>query len=511
MVVELAAVRVVSPWFGSSHVVWSNVIGVVLLALTLGYVIGGRLALGIHPVQSMGRAMGAAAMLVAVLPFFAEVVCGLFMPGAMGLDQALSLFTWGSLAASVLLFLPPALLLGTVSPLATEAVARLQDLRPGQAGGRVLAAGTLGSLVGVFSTSHLLLPILGVRGTFILAAGLLLIGATVLLSRTGSRATAALLWFLLGGTLLLPQGLPGLPSGMRLLGQVESSYQTARIVESGEGPSLFRRLVVNEALDSFQSVWSPVPGLLGGGHYYDLFTLPIAWDNVPPTWHLLVLGLGAGTGVRVLQGALPPDTKLVWTGVEIDPAVVTLGQEHMDLEATPPSQILSGWDARIALQFLPGPFDQIILDSYANNMEIPFHLATKEFFELALLKLRHGGWLTLNGAGFGVDDPLIRALGSTMARAAGQNALILEVPFSRNCMILVRSGMSVPDPRAPALAGTPDPIRKMLHSLGAEGTFSWMSPHEGDLVLTDDRAPMEQLQRSSIARGRDRWARGAAQ
>jgi len=516
MVVELAAVRLVAPWFGTSHVVWSNVIGVVLLALTLGYVLGGRLACGARPARSMGLAIAFAAVWVALMPWGAKGVCRMFMPEGTALDQALGLFTWGSLAASLLLFLPASLLLGAVSPLATESLARGQHLRAGQAGGRVLATATLGSLVGVFGTSHWLLPVLGVQGTFLLASVLLMVGATLLLCRTGSTPAALLWWLPLVGAGQLELDVPAVSPGDRVLGRLESAYQSIRVIETGEGNSLSRRLVVNEALDSFQSVWKPDPGLLGNGHYYDLFCLPLAWQEAPSTWNLLVLGLGAGTAVRVMEGVLPEGTGLVWTGVELDPSVVRLAQEYMDLVASPPHRVLAGWDSRAALNQLPGPFDQIILDSYANNMEIPFHLATMEFFREALGKLAPGGWLSLNAAGFGVEDPLILSVASTMAAAAGREALLLEVPFSRNTLVYVRRDADVPRPGsvlsgAPNTWGTlaskvPGPIEQLLQSLGAPGTFALVQPGQGGQVLTDDRAPLEQMQRASIARGRVHWA-----
>jgi spermidine synthase len=348
---------------------------------------------------------------------------------------------------------------------------------------------------------------LGVRGTFLLAAVFLMGGATLLLWCAKDSRLLLLLWLPLLGLGQLDAHGPAISSGERLLGAAESSYQSIRVIESGGADNPSRRLVVNEALDSFQSVWSPRPGLLGGGHYYDLFALPLAWQEVPPTWNLLVLGLGAGTAVRVIGGVLPEDTELVWTGVEIDPAVVRLGQEHMDLAAEPPSRVLTGWDSRAALAVLSGPFEQIILDSYANNMEIPFHLATVEFFSEALDKLAPGGWLTLNAAGFGVQDSLIVSLAGTLAAAADRRALILEVPFSRNAMVFVRRDGEIPFGIEAAKFEAPAPIQTLLQSLGAPGTFRWVEPASADDLLTDDRAPLEQLQRASIARGRRDWGK----
>ena len=181
MTVELAAVRLLAPWFGASSGVWTNVIGVVLLALALGYLVGARLSRGSHPWRALGVALLLGASLTAWLPWAAGPVARLFMPSGVALDQAADLFVWGSLAASLVLFLPSALVLGAAGPLAVELLVRETRMHAGDAGGRVLAVSTLGSLVGTFGTTHVFLP-RRTRGT---AAG------TALATDSGPHGRAA--------------------------------------------------------------------------------------------------------------------------------------------------------------------------------------------------------------------------------------------------------------------------------------------------------------------------------
>jgi hypothetical protein len=124
MVVELAAVRLLAPWFGSSLIVWTNVIAVVLLALALGYLVGGRLSAGGDPRRRLGTTLLCAASWTALLPALSGAVARGFVPADLALSDAAEVVLWGSLAASLVLFLPPALLLGAVAPLAVEAVQR---------------------------------------------------------------------------------------------------------------------------------------------------------------------------------------------------------------------------------------------------------------------------------------------------------------------------------------------------------------------------------------------------
>ena len=139
MILELAAVRLLAPWFGTSSEVWTHVIGVVLLALATGYFLGARLSRGARPLAALGLCLLAGAAATGWLPAATGPVASWFRPAEVALDEAAELLRWGSLAAALVLFLPPTLLLGCVPPLATEAVQRAEECSAGDAGGRVLS------------------------------------------------------------------------------------------------------------------------------------------------------------------------------------------------------------------------------------------------------------------------------------------------------------------------------------------------------------------------------------
>lgn len=505
MTVELAAVRLLAPWFGTSSRVWTNVIGVVLLALALGYLIGARLSRSGCASRRLGTVLVLAAASTGWLPFGAEPVARLFLPEGLTLDQAAGLFVWGSLAASLLLFLPAAAVLGCVGPLGVEVLQLLRGGHAGDAGGRVLAASTVGSLVGTFGTTHLFVPEVGLRWTFLGAAlVLLLCGLSVLGRRPGALGGAATVATL--GTLLLP-GPGSRPPAVdaTVLERRESAYQHLEVVElTDEEGRPTRWLQVNESVDSYQSVWRPEPGLLGSGYYYDYFAPPAHWDGATGTWRVLVLGLGAGTVVRVLEGALPEGLDLESVGVEIDPEVVELGVRWFDLERDVPGRrVLAGLDARAALRGLEGTFDQVVLDCYANNMEIPAHLATVEFFRELAGVLRPGGWVSANVGGFGVEDPVVRAVAATLAAGLGEHVVAARVPFSRNVMLYARREGAVPGPGRPGFE-PPGPAAVLMPPLALPGAWRTVSP-PAEAPLTDDANPIDRLQLASIAAGRHRF------
>jgi len=513
MIVELAAVRLLAPWFGSSLVVWTNVIAVVLLALALGYLVGGRLSRGGAPLARMAWTLGLGAAFTALLPLLAPRVSELLVPTGLKLDEAADLVRWGSLAASLLLFLPPAACLGTVAPLAVEAVQRHAGGRAGQAGGLVLCTSTLGSLVGVFGTSLVFLPSLGLSGTFLLAAGVLALatGIAATLARADGHRHApgaggpALLGIAVG--LLGPgSGGPALGPDVRLLGSAESPYQSVRIVEDTTDPDApLRLLQVNEGFDSYQSVWQPEPGLLGMGYYYNDFALPAWWSGASGPWRVVVLGLGAGTAFRVLRGASPPGVELELVGVELDPEVVRLAGEHMDLDAdASDARILSGLDARVALRALGGEHDLVILDCYANQVEIPPHLCTLEFFREVRAALGEGGWLAANLGGFGFDDPVVEAVAESCAAAFDADVLLLRVPRSRNFTLLARRDAPLPLDAE----GRPWPVAaevdRLVQPRLLPGALRRVAPPSDGAPLTDGHCPVETLQMRSLAEARER-------
>lgn len=508
MVIELAAVRLIAPWFGTSLVVWSNVIAVVLLGLSLGYLTGARLSRGPQPASRLLLLLGLGALCTAWTPLLAGPVAETFVPSAMSLDQAVGVFRWGSLATALGLFLPPAVVLGGVGPLVTELVAVRGGLHSGDAGGRVLFSSTVGSLVGVFGTSYLAIPQLGMRGTFFLAAGLLVAAAgSLLLNRPPRGRGVALFLCLLGlSTGLLPAPLAEAQAGFELLAVRESPYQRVRVVDSKADGK--RYLQVNEATNSFQSVWQAEPGLLEGSYYYNDFVLPAWWsvlgsgdEREARPWQVLCIGMGAGTSKRVLEGALPEELELRYVGIELDPVVLELARDWFDLDEGAGDQLIGGLDGRAATRLLEAGFDQIIVDAYANQIEIPPHLVTLEFFQELGTKLAPGGWIQVNVGGKSPRAPLVWAIAGTLSRALETPTLIMQVPGTRNLELVARVGGELPTPSGPGWfpPDLPDEVVALLRGRDVRGQWDWVAlTSPVDLVLTDDKAPVELLELSSL-------------
>lgn len=500
---ELAAVRLLAPWFGASTIVWTNVIGVVLLALSLGYLLGARWADRAAPWTLLARVLCTGGLLLAAAPHLVPLCAGWFLPSTLALDAAEGVLQWGSLATAGLIFLPPMVALGAVSPLIVEGWTRATAEHPGTAGGHVLAASTLGSLLGTFAATHLLVPALGLSATFGLAGGtLVVLGIMVAFVERRARFAA---WLLPLGMLLARQAQPFPPvrGDVRLLAQGESNLQSVRVVEqlAGDGAGL-RFLQVNESFDSFQSVWSPRPGLLGGGYYYDLFALPVFADPTRPRVRLAIVGLGAGTAWRVLDGVRPASMELVGEGAEIDRLVVDCARRHLGLPLDDPRlRVHAGVDGRTFLRHAQGVFDVLVVDAYRNQTEIPAHLATVEFWRLCRERMVADGWLLANVGSFGLDDPLLLAVGATMAEGVGARVHVWRVPFGRNAVLVARKTGDVPDPGT-FVSGSPE-FDALLRSIARPAMHAIVEPGTASAaVLADDRAPLEQLGSRSLSHAR---------
>jgi spermidine synthase len=504
MIVELAAVRLLAPWFGTSMTVWTNVIAVILLALSLGYALAARLSPRVDPLRALGWTLLLGGPWVCWLPWLAPSLAKRVIPEGLALHEVGQLLGWGSLAVSALVFLPPAAALGMVCPLVAEALARLRHLSAGTAGGAVLFASTAGSLAGVFSTSHLLIPGLGIRRTYWLAGGLILAcGLLALVLGRRSRwlpGLAAALVALGGG--LTPRPRARVMDGTVEIASRESPYQTLRVVDEVAEPSL-RYLQVNEGLDSFQSVGQATPGLFPDGFYYNDFLLPLCWDVPEPDWSVLVLGLGAGSVAQVFSQDLAPTARLI--GIELDPVIVDLGLEYFGLGQSPERiRVHSGLDARVALRHIEGSFDQVVVDCYSNQFEIPSHLCTLEFFREARARLRDGGWLTVNLGGFGMEDPVVDSVARTCASAFDDAVCLVRVPLSRNFLLLARQNAAVPQGPAFLALVSAAPLR--LGARALPGFSRTVAPDAEFAPLTDDWCPIEVLQLRSVAEARE-WRR----
>jgi spermidine synthase len=461
---EISASRLLAPYFGSSTIVWANIIGLILVYLSLGYWIGGKVADRRPEPRLLGWIVLVAALVIALLPFVARPVLDLTV---QGLDTISVGAVVGSFFAALLLFAVPVTLLGVVSPFAVRLA--LDDVtQAGAVAGRLYALSTLGSIVGTFVSAIVTIPLIGTQRTMLGAAALLVLAAGLLL---GSRWQ--ILTIGMAALLFVPAETIKATSG--LVYETESAYQYIQVLQRPDGSLVLR---LNEGVVN-HSVWRPSTVLTGGE--WDMFlTVPPLLDNPPRT--MLVIGNAGGTTARAF-GELYPDVRI--DGVEIDPKVTEVGRRYFGLDDNPRLHVITA-DGRPYLASTDKRYDIIAIDAY-HQPYIPFYLATEEFFELVRDHLNPGGAVALNVATVPGDERLSDALGTTMLtefpsvfrwRALEFNQLLLAFPKPVTEQDLERRVGGISPAADPLVA----PFRARLSPM----------TNTGD-PLTDDRAPVEWL------------------
>ncbi|MEY4225845.1 MAG: hypothetical protein RL190_602 [Actinomycetota bacterium] len=482
--VELTAARLMAPFFGTSTLVWANIIGLTLLFLSLGYWLGGRLA-DRHPrPRGLGLAVIISAVAVAVLPFVTRPLLTAATQAFADLSAGVLI---GSFIAVMLALAIPITVLGTVAPWAMRlAVHSVEEA--GTIAGRLYALSTVGSLLGTFASVLLLVPWIGTRRTLLVFALLLAIAALPLLPRRALAAPLAI-----GLLLLVPEAGVKAAPGDAVLWEGESPYQFVQVVREGDGDTVLR---LNEGWATHSIKVGPT-GLVGG--YWDRpLCLPVALDR-PEDGRLAVLGNAAGTTAVQYARFWP-----TWAvdGVEIDGLVSEAGYRYFDMGEA--NLTVHTADARPWLEASDASFDAIAIDAYRQPY-IPFHLVTLEFFETVRDRLAPGGAVMINvGAPPGQDQALVR-IAQTMARVFPEVEMARVNEF--NTVVTGYRDAGTAAPAAERMAAQTGPLAEDCNALAADRE----TVAEAGEPLTDDHAPVEWLTDTALLSYLSEGAPGAAQ
>jgi len=475
--VEFGAARLLAPYFGTSLYVWGVLIGLVLIYLSAGYVIGGRLADRRPDDALLYQITAWAGLWIGVIPLVSYPILLASQQGFKDLSAGL---VAGTLLAVVLMFAVPVILLGCVSPFAIRLLLKNVETG-GNTAGRVYALSTAGSILGTFLPVFWFIPTYGTRPT-LEGFGLVLVVASVLGLWPRRRLYASFAVAVLLAWILLPGGIKP-PAVGTLITEKDSAYNYIQVVQAGTTTEL----ILNEG-QAIHSVYDSQDNLTHG--YWDYLLVADAFrpavSSAPTPRSIAILGLAGGTTARQYRLAYGDSVDI--TGVEIDPAILDIGHRYFHLGDARAHEVVS--DARYWLDTQAGHYDVIVLDAYRQPY-IPFHLTTKEFFQQVRDHLSAGGVAAVNVGRTQTDYRLVAALASTMA-AVFPNVYLIDDPNFDNTLVF----------------GTDEPVSvdDVKHNLGlvdaplaasaaqtalAEGRLR-ASPYHGQ-VYTDDLAPVEQL------------------
>jgi spermidine synthase len=469
---EIAAARLLAPFFGASTIVWANTIGTVLVALSIGYWLGGSIGDRRPRFEDLCRWVLLGACLVAAVPLVAQPFLSVSVRAFDEIDVGAAL---GSLVGVLVLVAVPLLVLGATSPWAIRLrVASVEEA--GRTAGGLYALSTAGSLLGTFLSALVLIPLLGTQRTFIALALLIAVSAASALPRRYALVPAAI-----AAALAIPPGVTKGEGEGRVVEERETEYQYARVLELPDGE---RRLELNEG-QGFHSVYRP-DSVLTDNVWDGYLALPFAVLGRAPR-SVAILGNGAGTTVRA-YGRYFPRTEI--DGVEIDPELTELGRRWFGLRDRAGLRLVHA-DARPFLRRTDRRYEAVFVDAYRQPY-IPFYLTTREFFALVRDRLVPGGAVIVNAAHPEGSRDLERVLAAGLRSAFPHAAAhrITEV----STLLLAGDRRPHPARLRAAAAGVHPDLRPLFHRSAAE-----LAPVDvGDRPFTDDRAPVEWLIDRSI-------------
>src|SRR5579859_6781606 len=473
LALEMCASRLLGAYFGTSLLIWANLIGLILIYLTIGYFIGGRFADRYPSEQLLCSLTAFAALSISILPFISQGILNLSITGLAQVSVSIFL---SSLLGTILLFAVPVTLLGLVSPFAIRLATR-ENVKSGKTSGSLYAISTLGSILGAFLPVLWLIPTFGVRRT-LLIFGVLLFAASLWGLRMRWRPAFALVVV----ALVIPLGpLKNIPN---LIYDQESLYNYIQVTQLPDGT---RELLLNEG-QAIHSIYYPNPDTILTGWYWDYF-LAAPYFNAGFTPQKLrrvaIIGLAAGTIAHQftkVYGPVPID------GVEIDPAIVDVGRKYFGMNE--PNLHVHTQDGRTFLETTAAQYDLVAIDAFQQPY-IPFQLTTHEFFTDIRSHLSSTGVVALNTGHTTHDFRLVQAFVNTMSQVF-PSVYVFNVPGTFNTEIMATmQPTSIETFRANLAQFAPESVMSQLASEVSPVVTQGHS--DGGIVFTDDKAPIEQI------------------
>lgn len=487
MSTEMGATRLLAPYFGTSLLIWANLIGLVLIYLTVGYTLGGRIADRNPTPSGLYRLTAWAGFTIVLVPILAQPLLTWSVEGFQRFSTGIF---FGSLFSILLLFAAPLTLLGAVSPYAV----RLRVTRVSEAGntaGSVYALSTLGSIVGTFLPVLVLQPWIGTRASiYVFGIILMAVSFAGMTRAVGRRAIpyAAMLGVALLLVAIFNGGRIRAAEAGTTLYEDESPYNYIQVNEvDGE-----RQLILNEG-HAVHSKYHPNRLLTEGP--WDYFLLaplfrPAGLDT--PVTDVAMIGLAAGTTSNQ-YATIYPEAKM--DGVEIDGQIVEVGRRYFSMNKPQLNAVVD--DGRYFMLRTEKQYDVIGIDAYRQPY-IPFHLATKEFFELLDKRLKPGGVVVINAGRTPGDYRLVEAMGNTMA-SVFPNVFMIDTQKNANTLIYGTKAPTTEEAFTRNAGRVKNfDLRTVVGWAFTTGNFRAYKP--SGTAFTDDLAPLERVIDQMIVR-----------
>ena len=474
MAVELGASRLLAPYFSSSQIVWTIIIGTIMIAMALGNIYGGRSADKNPDPAVLYKRIIVAALWIAAIPLLGKYII-IGISGMLVFAVNTNFLIIAAFASCMVIFVYPLFLLGTVTPsLVKYTVDSLDD--SGSIVGKLGACNTVGSILGTFLPTFVTIPAVGTAVTFLIFSGILLvIGLAFFISRKTriKLCVIAVVVFVLCSLFGHSSAFAFWEDDLTYEG--ESVYNYLQVKEDDE-----KVVLSTNVLFGVQSVMMK-DGQLTGMYYDYALAAPVMAAEEQPD--ILILGNGTGTYAKQCTEYVP-GAKV--EGVEIDGSITELAGKYF---ALPESVSVAEYDGRAFLQAVDKKYDVILVDAY-QDITIPFQMSSVEFFTMVREHLKDNGVMAVNmnmhsdGEG-SINEYLCDTIASVF-----DSVYTVDVPGTTNRELFAAAGH---DPAALLEAGmgkvSDEPLSAHMEKVGSR----LVKVNGGDKILTDDKAPVEVL------------------
>jgi len=484
LVIEVAATRILAPWFGNTIYTFSSVISVILAALSIGYYAGGKLADKFPSPKVFFSIIAASGLSV----YMSQLLASMLLPT---LGHKLSITT-GPLLLSMALFFIPGTLMGMLSPW----VVRLQnDINitdgVGTTAGKVFFWSTLGSISGSLLAGFVLIPHLGLDTIMLSTASLLAAMGACGFFGFGGRATGAVTLAVLAAAMAAGAVVASPPKAPGTLHESNGIYERIKVQDLLYNGRPARVLFQDRTVSGLR--------YMDNGETVD-------YVKYPPIVSLLNLdvkrALAIGGGTYILpQSLIDNFPRAIVDVAEIEPTLFDIGQKFF--QVVPDPRLRNHvTDGRRFLADSHDKYDLIFTDVYY-AMTIPSHFATKEYHELVRDRLTSGGVYMANLVGdLNPNAPNVLFSQMRLIREAFPNSYFFATidPQSRNTQSIVAfavNGESTLDLKSESIRNNPNPVlSELVNKAIDEAAINW-----NDYVLmTDNFAPVEYFGMASLRR-----------
>lgn len=485
MAIELGASRLMAPYYSSSQIVYTIIIGTVMIAMAIGNIIGGKMADKYSDPTKLFKLIFIASCWIALIPLVGKyIIAGVAVLLAAS-NLSSNFLVFAAFISCILVFVFPLLIFGMVTPnLIKYAVGNLEE--NGKVVGTIEALGTIGSIIGTFLPTFVTIPYIGTSWTFIIFSIVLFI---ICVTYFIMRKFHIIIYSVIAVVILTISIVFGANGSIAFFSkdtayEGESIYNYLRVEKDDN-----QTILSTNVLFGVQSIKKNKDGLTGLYYDYALASNYMVDNERSNTLDginnekLDILILGLGTGTFAYQSNLYYKNCDI-DGVEIDSKIVGLATKYFDL----PSNVnVYVNDGRAFLDVTDKKYDVILVDAY-QDITIPFQMSSIEFFKKVKDHLKDKGVMVVNLNMYTNNEGGINDYICGTIRNCFDNAY--KVKCNTNCEVYACNGFDLKE----SLSKSINLIDNIELKIMMTRVYLRMEfVEKNDYILTDDKAPVELL------------------